>query len=165
MILDEEVFAVILAVSVVASTVGIALVLRPDVVEPFNAIGLLNENCKIGELPRVALNSTVLRLCIFIANYMGKPVYYRVVYKIGDADTLPTATTPSPESPVAEWFSVLGNKKNTTILVNVPVYTSKPLPANVTLIFELWMYDTGLDSWVYTGRWVHLHLNITPPLV
>lgn len=164
MILDEEVFAVIIAISVVASTVGIAVVLRPDVVEPFTAIGLLDENCKIGKYPRTASNDSILRLCVFIANYMGKPVLYQVVYKIGDSETLPTNTTPSLRGRVLALMGVLGNKHNRTMLVDIPVFTDKSLPTTVALIFELWLYDTNTGTWVYTGRWAHLYLNVTPPL-
>ncbi|MEM2253611.1 MAG: DUF1616 domain-containing protein [Desulfurococcaceae archaeon] len=164
LIIDEEVFAVMLAISVVASTVGIAVVLRPETVEPFTAIGLLNEDCRIGDYPTAASNNSFLNLCIFVLNHMGKPVYYRVIYKIGDRETIPTNTTPSLREPVLTWMGVLGDKQNTTKPIEVPVYTLEPLPSTVALIFELWLYDTELAQWIYTGRWVHLYMNITPLL-
>ena len=41
MILDEEVFAVILAVSIISSALGVALVLKPESPEPLIAIVIL----------------------------------------------------------------------------------------------------------------------------
>ncbi|MEM0025579.1 MAG: DUF1616 domain-containing protein [Zestosphaera sp.] len=163
LIIDDEVFAVILAVSVVASVIGVVSVVRPEVTEPFTALGLLNEDCRIGYYPKTAANDSTLKLCFFVSNYMGKPVYYKVVYKIGDSETIPTNTTPSPREPVLTWFGVLGNMQNVTELIEVPVYTRKPLPDKVALIFELWLYDTESTQWVYTGRWTHLYINVTPP--
>lgn len=164
MILDEEVFAVILAITIVASVVGIAQVLRPEVVESFTAIGLLNSECKIGNYPDVAVNGTQLDLCLFIANYMGRPIYYKVTYKLGGKDLLPTNSTPSPMEPVTNWFGVLGNRDNVTIPIRVPIVVYTQIPRDIALIFELWLYDTGLGNWTYSGRWVHLYINVTSPL-
>ena len=164
LILDEEVFAVILAITIVASTVAIAFTLRPETVEPFTALGLLNEECKIGDYPRTVVNGSTIDLCIFVANYMGKPVYYEVLYKIGTSENLPSNTTPSPAEPVDKWIGVLNNKQNTTFKVKIPVYTSTLNTSEVALIFELWLYDTSTSSWVYSGRWNHLYVNVTFPV-
>lgn len=163
LIIDDEVLAIILAVSVVASVVGVVSVLRPEITEPFTALGLLNEDCRIGYYPRTATNNSLLRLCIFVSNYMGKPIYYKVLYKIGSSETIPTNTTPSPAESVLMWVGVLGNKQDTTTPVEVPVYTRESIPNRIALIFELWLYDTESKQWVYTGRWTHLYINITPP--
>ncbi|MFN3268654.1 MAG: hypothetical protein ACK416_05295 [Zestosphaera sp.] len=163
LIIDDEVFAVILAITVIASVIGVVSVLRPEITEPFTALGLLNQDCRIGYYPKTATNNSTLKLCFFVSNYVGKPIYYRVVYKIGDNETIPTNTTPSPRESVLAWFGVLGSKQNVTRLIEVPVYTHKPIPDRVALIFELWLYDTESKQWVYTGRWTHLYINITPP--
>ena len=162
MILDEEVLAVILAITVVASVFGIAMVLRPNVVEPFIAIGLLNEHCKIGAYPKYVVPNQTITLCIFIDNYLGKPVYWMVTYKIGDSESIPTNTSPSPRKPLKEWFGVLDNGENTTFLVKVPIYISKDLEGEkrIALIFELWIYNTTSGRWVYSGRWTHLYVEV-----
>ncbi|MEM4482252.1 MAG: hypothetical protein QXK88_05010 [Desulfurococcaceae archaeon] len=164
MIIDEEVFAVLIAISVVGSVIGIATVLRPETVEPFTAIGLLSASCQIGDYPTKAFNNSALSLCIFVLNHMGKPVLYRVVYKVGDLETLPTNATPSPAREAMAWIGVLGNKQNATTSIEVPVYANGPLPTKVALIFELWLYDTELNRWVYTGRWVHLYVDVSPQI-
>ncbi|MEM3938324.1 MAG: DUF1616 domain-containing protein [Desulfurococcaceae archaeon] len=159
MILDDEVFAVILAVTIVSSVVGIAMVLRQEA-EQWTALGLLGE-CKIGKYPKTAVNGSLQDLCIYVANYMGKPVYYKVIYRVGDQEALPTNTTPSPSEPLAFWIGVLGNKDNATVPVKVPITVRGPLPRKVALIFELWLYDTGTHEWIYSGRWVHVYVNVT----
>lgn len=162
MLLDEEVFAVILAVTVVASIIGIAIVIRPEVTEPFTALGLLNKDCKMGEYPRTTPNGSYIDLCISVVNYMGKPVYYKVIYKIGDRETLPTNTTPSPVDNLAMWSGILIHGGNATTPVKIPVYVFDPLPRRIALIFELWLYNTQIRNWEYTGRWAHLYINVTP---
>jgi uncharacterized membrane protein len=95
-ILDEEVFAVILALTIIASSLGIALTWRASG-EAFTAIGLLDESCKIGVYPRTVAVNQSLTLCIYIYNHMGKPVAYQVLYKVAvNASQLPKATAPSP---------------------------------------------------------------------
>ncbi len=157
MILDEEVFAVIMAIIVVGSVFGIAQVLRPSVVEPFTAIGLLNEECKIGDYPEIVVAGENITLCIFVHNYMGYPIYYKVVYKIGTNETLPTQNTSSPEPPVMEWKGFLDHNENTTFKVAITV--DRP-GKKIALIFELWLYDPDKDTWVYSGRWVHLYVDV-----
>ena len=156
MILDEEVFAVVMAIIVVGSVFSIAQVLKPDVVEPFTAIGLLNEDCKIGDYPETVVVGENITLCIFVHNYMGYPIYYSVVYKIGTNSTLPSLNMSSPEKPVASWKGFFDHGENTTFKVIVQV--SKP-GEKIALIFELWIYDPEKDLWTYTGRWVHLYVD------
>ncbi len=162
MILDEEVFAVILAITIVASVFSIAMVLRPRVVEPFIAIGLLDEHCKIGNYPKYVVPNQTVKLCIFVHNYLGKPVYWRVVYKIGDNSSIPTNTSPSLRRPLAWWSGVLDHNQNTTFVVNVPIEIPKDLGGRkrIALIFELWIYNTSSNRWVYTGRWTHLYVEV-----
>lgn len=165
MILDQEVFAVLVAISVIASIVGVAMILRPDTPEPFSVIALLNEDCKLGDLPRTITANSSLKLCIFLSNNMGKPIYYKVVYRIGDRMSIPSKENPSNAPVLSEWFVVLDNKANITIPINVRVMVDPPLPSNASLIFELWRYDTSTSSWVYTGLWVHHFVTVTVPIV
>jgi len=163
-ILDDEVFAVIMAIVVVASIFAFAMVISPSTSEPFTAIGLLNSECKIGEYPVRAVLGDNVTLCIFVDNHMGRPIYYRVVYKIGSSSQLPTNTSPSPSPEVLEWRGVLDNGINTTFKVVVPVWYGGGEATNrSTMIFELWVYNTDRSSWEYTGRWVHLHIELMSP--
>jgi len=161
-ILDDEVFAVIIAITAVASVFAAAQILYTGRGEEFIALGLLNSDCRIGDYPSSAANGSYLDLCIYIYNHMGRPIYYKIVYRIGSKDELPTNTTPSRAPELAEWRGVLGVGDNSTFRVRVPVYASAGLPANATLIFEAWVYSTSNSSWVYSGVWNHLHIAITP---
>ena len=160
-VLDDEVFAVLLAIVVVASVFSAAMTLRPEVVEAFTAIGLLNEECKIGDYPERAFPGESLKLCIFLDNHMGYPMMLQVRYKIGTSETLPTNTTASPQPAVESFTRVLDHGENATMLVEVPVDVPRELVGRkVALIFELWAYDVNKHEWVYTGRWNHLYVKI-----
>ena len=162
MILDEEVFAVLLAIVVIGSVLGAVLYLRSGFTgESFVALGLLNEKCKIGDYPSKVFENTNVTFCIYVYNHMNKPVYYRVVYKIGSNTTLPTNTTPSPNEVVMSWRGVLGNDENHTFTVNIPVYIPRNLSEDrLAMIFELWIYDTDRGEWRYTGIWNHHYVQV-----
>ena len=160
-ILDDEVFAVLLAIVVVGSVFAMAQIVRPEIVEPFTAIGLLNEECRIGDYPKEVLEGQNLTLCIFLYNHMGYPLLMQVRYKIGTNETLPTNTTPSPRPVIKEYEVLLNNNENTTTLVQVPITVSQEyVGKRVALIFELWVYDTSKHQWVYTGEWNHLYVKV-----
>lgn len=166
MIMDEEVQAVIIALTVVASVFASAMVLRQGTVaEPFDAIGLLDASCKIGYYPTEALVGGNVSLCIFVSNHMGRPEYYKIVYKIGTSESLPTNTTPSPEPPLMEWRVALPHDGNVTLPVKVPFKPPSEYRRldRVAVIFELWRYDAERGGWVYTGKWVHLYVKPVQP--
>ncbi len=162
MILDEEVLAVLLAIITVASVIAAAQLLRPGVTEPFTALGLLNSQCKIGDYPKRVVLGQRVDLCIFVSNYEGRPIYYKVVYRVGTNRTIPSNSTPSPEPPLAEWRGVLAHGGNTTftVSVSVPQWFNG---SRAALIFELWVYNTTAWEWRYTGRWTHLYVDVVKP--
>ena len=160
-LLDDEVFAVIIAIIVVGSVFSGAQLLRPSVTEPFTAIGLLNENCKIGVYPDKVFRGENLTLCIFLYNYMGYPLLMQVRYKIGSNTTLPTNSTPSPMPTILVFNKLLDHGENTTFYVEVPIKVNESFVGKrIALIFELWIYDIDHDKWVYSGRWNHLYVEV-----
>lgn len=164
MIGNEEVQAVVLAVIVVGSVFAAAVALRPEVVEPFTALGLLNEDCLIGDYPRRALVGDNLTLCIFVSNYMGRPVYYKVVYKVGTNETIPSNETASPMPPLVEWRGALDHSSNATFKVLVPFTPPEGFKGGrVALIFELWLYNPDAGVWEYSGRWTHIYVEPVAP--
>ncbi len=161
MLLDDEVFAVLTAIVIIASVLGIAFIIRDEIPgEPFTAIGLLNEDCRIGDYPKYAYPNQTLNLCLYIYNHMGKPVYWKVVFKLGDNTSLPTVNTTSPKPAILEWRGVLDHGFNITRKVKVTIPSTPLNITRATLIFELYTYNTLEGKWEYTGRWVHLHINI-----
>ncbi len=163
-LLDDEVLAVLLAIIVVGSVFSAAQLLRPSVTEPFTAIGLLNENCKIGEYPSKVFRGENLTLCIYLYNHMGYPLLMQVRYKIGTNTTLPTNTTPSPMPTLLVYNKLLDNGENITFHVEVPIAVNESyVGKRIALIFELWIYDIDRGEWVYDGRWVHLYVEVLEP--
>ncbi|QOJ79297.1 DUF1616 domain-containing protein [Infirmifilum lucidum] len=162
MILDEEVFAVVLAIITVASVFAAAQILRQEVTEPFTALGLLNSQCRIGDYPRRVVPGQPVDLCVFVGNYEGKPIYYKVVFKVGTNQTIPSNSSPSPDPPLKAWRGVLAHGENATFKVSVVVPPSLN-SSRVALIFELWVYDTSTGRWRYTGRWTHLYVDVVKP--
>ena len=160
-VLDEEVFAVIIALAIVGSALGIAQVLRPEVTEPFIALGILDSECRIGNYPKVVFGGEDIRLCIYLYNHLGHPQLMMVKYKLGSRDTLPTNTSESPELTIKSFKFLLNHASNITKPIVVPIPTSKELIGmDIALIFELWLYDGSLGDWVYSGRWVHLYVKV-----
>ena len=154
---DEEVFAVILALIVVASIFTVAQII-PRNIEPFTAIGLLNEDCRIGDYPRYIIVGEPVTLCIFIDNHLGKPALLQVRMKIGSRGNLPTNTTPLDAPYIVLVERILDNGENFTGKIT---FILNETGENVALVFELWRYDTTIGDWVYDGKWVHLYVNVT----
>jgi len=161
MIIDREVAAVIMALCIVGSVLGIAFVLRSSTLQPFIALALLNSHCVMGPYPRYVVLNTSIRLCIFIDNHLGEPIYWMVIYRIGTQSTLPTNTSPSSAPAIAVWHGILDNGKNITFRVSVPIKLPPSLvnASRIALIFELWIYEPG-RGWVYSGRWTHLYVEV-----
>lgn len=154
--LDEEVFAVILAITIVSSVLSIAMIL-PKSIEGFAAIGLLSEEGKIGDYPREVFVGEEVKLNLFVANYMGYSSLFMILGKVGYG-RVPTNETPLEAPPIVTRYVVLCNKCNVTIPVEV-VFNEPWI--NQTLVFELYRYDTSENKWNYTGLYVFLRLNIT----
>lgn len=165
MILDEEVFAVILAITVVASVLSAALVVRDftGYGEPFISLGLLDSECRIGRYPSRLLIGVNQTLCVFIYNSMRRPVLCEVRLKIAiNRSTLPTDTTPSPADAVARWRRALPHATNVTFKVGIMITEeySRLAGSRVILVFELWLYDTKSMKWSYSGRWTSRHITL-----
>ena len=160
-LLDDEVFAVLTAIIVVASVFTAALIVKPSHTEPFSAIGLLDQNCKIGDYPDFVLIGENITLCTYISNHEGSPQAYMVKYKFTTPQDIPTNTTPSGARALLRRIVVLDDKQDTTFKVEIPIpYNPGMIGRNATLVFELWKFDTVKDEWVYTGKWVHLHVKV-----
>ncbi|MEM0261524.1 MAG: DUF1616 domain-containing protein [Nitrososphaerota archaeon] len=153
--LNEEVFAVVVAISVVGSALSIALIL-PRGSEPFTALGLLGEERRIDGYPREVFVGERVRLWLSIANYMGYTALFMVQGKIGYGDT-PSSGVPLNSTLIIVRRIVVCNKCNITIPVEVVF--DRPW-SNQTLVFELYIYDANRGIWSYTGRYVFLRLNV-----
>lgn len=136
------------------------MIIKPEIPEPFTALGILNEECRIGDYPSKVYPNEWLQLCLFLYNHKTYPILARVKYKIGTNDTLPSNTTASPLSEVAIYDFLLGVKENVTQIINVPILIDSENKTRVALIFELWIFDIEKREWVYTGIWNHLYVDV-----
>ncbi|MEM4502518.1 MAG: DUF1616 domain-containing protein [Ignisphaera sp.] len=160
-LLDEEVLAVILAITVVGSAIAIAQVLRPEIVEPFQALGILNEEMKIGEYPTKVYPGQNIELYVYVYNHKAYPALVQVRYKIGNRETLPTNTSPSSQPTIKVYEFLVDVKENVTKKVEIPITIDRNTDVDeIALIFELWVYDIDRKEWVYTGIWNHLYVRI-----
>lgn len=160
-VVNDEVFAVILAIVVIGSVISVATLLRPEVTEPFVALGLLDKDCKIGSYPEFVVAGSDVDLCLSIFNYKGYPVLAQVRYKIGKNNELPTNTTPADLKTLMNFTRLLDHNEEVLIRTRVPVIINESLVGgNITLIFELWVYEASRGEWVYSGVWTHLHVKV-----
>ena len=164
---SREVQGVILAVITVSSLATAALIVNVVHHGEYDAIGLLNTECKIGGYPSTVIVPSNITLCLYVENHRAEASYYMIVYKIADNQSLPSAETPSPQSPLKEWRIVLAPMQNTTLRVVVPVTTANTSmrEEKIALVFELWRFDPSNSTWVYTGRWVHLYVTPTHEVI
>jgi len=161
MIIDEEVFAVIIAIAIVTSALGVSLLVLPRRGEPFEAIGLLNEKGLIGNYPSVLPENSTLRLNIYVYNHNGKAELFMVKTFIVERGILPSNTTWLNTTPVNTLLVVLPDQGNSTLPFEARL--SVP-PGQYAFIAELWRFEPTNSSFIYTGRWVHLYFNVTTPL-
>ena len=154
---DSETFAVIMAVIVVASVFSVAQAI-PRRRVPFDAIALLGPDCRFGDYPRFVVAGEPVTLCVFVANYLGRPAYMQVRVKLGSREALPTNTTPLNAPALLVLEGVLNDGGNFSRRVKLVLNETG---VNIALVFELWRYDSERREWVYDGKWAHLYVNVT----
>jgi len=162
-ILDDEVLAVISAIVIVASVVGVVQIMSSGrVVEPFSELGVLGPKMKIGDYPKEVVAGSPFRLYLYIGNHEGKSVYYRILVKLGDKTSVINGTTPLNSTPIMEVRRILIHNSTWIHPLDITLYTPG---VNKRLVIEMWIYDEISGSFVYHGRWNQIWLNITPPPV
>ncbi len=157
-IMDEEVAAVVLALVIVASVFAVAYVVNKSrVAEPFSAIGLLGPNKKIGNYPTHVHPGEKFLLWVYVFNYEGHAMLYRVYIKLGNRTTLVNSTI-SANAPIMDYFDICLTHNESAL---VPVYLSINKTGSYKLIFELWAYSPKTGEFKYLGLWNHLYINVT----
>ena len=156
MLIDEEVWAVVLAIVVVIAVFSVSqLLLAGRVVEPFSELGLLGKNRKIGDYPTNLVVGDEAFFYVYVGNHMGKPMYYRVLVKLGTAQT---PIDPAPIPPIYIFDRILEHNETWIFPVSIPMDE----PANnLRLIVELWIYNSSIGDFQYHSRWTQLWINVT----
>lgn len=158
--IDDEVFAVLMAIVIIATIYSIIQVIHQPM-EPFTAIGVLNSSCMMGDYPHHVIIGQPIQLCIYVYNHLGKPGFFQVRVKIGDRNNLPSNTTPLEKPPIKQIMHILN--ENSSFMKNITLTLNKT-GTNIALVFELWIYNTTTNEWTYTGRWCHIYVNATEVL-
>ncbi|MEM3680023.1 MAG: DUF1616 domain-containing protein [Metallosphaera sp.] len=162
-IFDEEVLAVLAAIIIVSAVfAGIQFFNAERVVEPFSEIGILGPNGKIADYPREVIAGTPFKLYVYIGNYEGKTMFYKVLVKVGDKNSTVNETTPLEAKPLIVLPIILTPNSSETIPLNITL--NKP-GTNVKLVFEMWVFNETSKSFVYYGKWNQLWLNVIAPLL
>jgi len=160
MIIDEEVWAVILAIIVVSAVFAISQIcISGRVVEPFSELGILGSKMKIGDYPRELVLGEKAKLYIYVGNHMGRPMYYIVKIKIGNRTT---PVDPAPIPPIKVYEKILDD--NSTWIFPFQISFNET-GLNYRLIVELWIYNSTSNQIEYHSRWCQLWINVTQPKV
>ncbi|MEM2743409.1 MAG: DUF1616 domain-containing protein, partial [Candidatus Methanomethylicaceae archaeon] len=127
-ILNDEVLAVIAAIIVVSGVFATIQILNTGL-EPFSELGLLGPEGKIANYPRVIEAGKPFRINVYIGNYEGHVMYYRILIKIGDKNS----TIPLTNEPIMEIRSILMH--NTSEIIPIDIIVNN-LGDNIRLVFE-----------------------------
>jgi len=162
-VFDEEVLAVLAAISIVAAALAGSQAFHAGrVIEPFSELGLLGPGGKIGDYPKEVLAGSPFPLNVYVGNHEGKTMYYRVLVKVGDKSSIINASVPLSSKPLMDIRVVLGHNASRIIPVDVTLYEPA---SNVRLVFEMWVYNEAAGGFSYHGRWNQLWINVTKPLL
>ncbi len=157
-LMDEEVFGVVAAICIVVTVFVIGYVVtHSKVTEPFSAIGLLGPTKKIGGYPRVVMVGQKFLLWVYLFDYEGKIMWYRVLIKLGNRTTFINSTIPA-HAPVIDYVEACLYHNESTL---IPVWLSINRSGSYKLIFEVWYYNVKLRKFVYKGIWTHIYINVT----
>ncbi|MEM3716165.1 MAG: DUF1616 domain-containing protein [Candidatus Bathyarchaeia archaeon] len=158
MILSGEVWAVVMAVILVGAVFAASqFIMAGRVTEAFSELGVLGPRMKIGDYPKTVVAGEGFKLYSYVGNHMGKPMYYVVFIKLGNAST---PVDPMPAEPFMRIDLILLHGENRTIPVDIAL--TEP-GVNKRLVFELWIYNSTVRGFTYHGRWCQLWLNVTAP--
>lgn len=147
-ILDEEVLAVLAAISIVAGIfAGVQALNEGRVVEPFSELGILGPGGKIGDYPKQVVAGLPFKLNVYIGNHEGKTMYYKILVKHSTNETT---------SIIMDLRAILSH--NSSKIMPIDVILSQP-GTNTRLIFEMWIFNE--TDFIYHNRWNQLWLNVT----
>ena len=158
-ITGKQVCAVILGITIIIAFFAAAQFFLPKGTgEQFSELGILGPNMKLADFPSEIVAGDPLDLNVYVGNQMGKPMYYVVMVKLGDNDTI---VNPANITPLQQFDKVVPNNGTWNFPVTVKL-TKAGL--NQRLIFELWIYNETLNQNQYHERWGQVWLNVTAPV-
>ena len=85
----EQVCAVILGITVIIALVAtVPFFLPKNTSEKFSELGILGPNMQLGNYPTETVAGQPVNLYVYVGNQMGKPMYYNVMIKLGNNNTI-----------------------------------------------------------------------------
>ena len=156
-LVDEEVFAVVLAILVVICVFAISQMFYAGrVVEPFSQLAVLGPDKKLGGYPSEVRVGERFKLYMYVGNYMGRVMYYIVYIKLGNRSVPLNLTYPAPV--IARFERILMHNESWVF----PIYlVMNEIGINYRIVFELWIYNETIASEQFHQRTCQLWLNVT----
>jgi len=157
-ITGEQVCALILGLTIIIAFFAASqFVLPKGTGEQFSELGILGPNMKLGDYPSEIVAGDAVNLNAYVGNQMGKPIYYTVMVKLGDNNTI---VNPANITSLQQFDKVVPNNGTWTFPVNI---TLTQTGLNQRIIFELWNYNETLNQNQYDQIWGQVWLNVTAP--
>ncbi len=157
-IAGEQISAVVLGITIIIAFFAASQFFLPkNLGETFSEFGILGPNNTLGDYPSAIVAGDPVNLNVYVGNQMGRPMYYIVMIKTGDNETL---VNPSPGEPIQQFASVVPRNGTWTFPISL---TLTHAGLNQRIIFELWIYNETLSQNQYHDRWNQLWLNVTAP--
>ncbi len=154
----EQVCAVILGVTVLVAFVSVSGFLLPlGQGERFSELGVLGPNQVLGDYPSVIVAGETISLFGYVGNHIGEPVFYTVMVKLGDNETV---VNPASVASIQQYNQVVSNNQSWTFPIDV---TLSKVGVNQRLIFELWAYNQTRGQISYQDIWGQVRFNVTTP--
>jgi uncharacterized membrane protein len=154
----EQLCAIILGVTIILAFISVSGFLLPSGQgEQFSELGVLGPNMKLGDYPSQVVASETVHLYVYVGNQMGQPMYYTVMVKLGNNDTV---INPASIAPIQQYSQVIPNNQTWTFPVDI---TLTKLGVNQRIVFELWIYNQTINQNQYHERWGQIWLNVTAP--
>nr|MDO8043346.1 DUF1616 domain-containing protein [Candidatus Baldrarchaeota archaeon] len=158
-LVDEEVFAVVLAILVIVCVFAMSQMFYAGrVVEPFSQLAVLGPDKKLGGYPSEVHVGEKFKLYMYVRNYMGRVMYYIVYIKLGNRSVPLNLTYPYPAPVIARFERILMHNESWIF----PIYlVMNETGINYRIVFELWIYNETIASEQFHQRTCQLWLNVT----
>lgn len=154
----EQLCAIVLGITIIIAFFSVSFVLLPkNQGERFSELGVLGPNMKLGDYPHQVIAGDTVSLFCYLGNQMGNPMYYTVMVKVGNNDTV---VNPAAIEPIQQFSQVISNNQSWTFPVNL---TLTQTGFNQRIIFELYAFNQTLNQNQYQERWAQIWLNVTAP--
>jgi len=159
--------AVLIAVGIATVLVlgmVVTAAMQPKPVEHFFAIYVLGPKHMASGYPTKVRVGEPIYVYVGVYNSMGRTELVRVLIKVGaNATSIPSGTKPSSAPTYATYERFLaGNETYEFEGPGDPVTIRLDKAGmNWELIFELWYFDEITRSYMFTGNWCQLWLNVT----